>query len=59
MRHKDPILEELHAVRAKLLREADYDLEKLVDALRAGELASGVKTVSLPPRKITRAKKVS
>jgi len=59
MPNPDPILEEIRAVRERLAREADYDLEKLVEAARARQVASGVKTVSLPARRLTPPKKVS
>lgn len=59
MPKRDPILEEIRAVRERLAREADYDLEKLVEAARARQAARGVKTVSLPARRIPPAKKVS
>ena len=59
MTRKDPIIEEIHAVRATLAREADYDLERMLDAARARQAASGLQAVTLPPRKIETAKKAS
>jgi hypothetical protein len=59
MSRKDPIVEEIHAVRADLAREAEYDLEKLLEAARARQAASGLKAVRLPPREAALAKKAS
>jgi hypothetical protein len=59
MSHKDPIVEEIHAVRAALAREAEYDVEKLLDAARARQAAGGLKAVRLPPREAELAKKAS
>lgn len=46
----DPILEEIHAVREKLAKEAGYDIEKIVEAARQRQAESGRKAVTLPPR---------
>ena len=51
MLRKDPIIEEIHTVREALAREADYDLERILEAARARQQASGVKAVTLPSRK--------
>jgi hypothetical protein len=51
MPHKDPIIEEIHAVREAIAREADYDLEKMLEAARARQAAGGLQSVRLPPRK--------
>lgn len=59
MSRKDPIIEEIHAVREQLAREADYDLEKMFEAARARQKASGLQAVRLPPRKAEPAKKAS
>jgi hypothetical protein len=34
---KDPIVEEIHAVREKIEREFDYDLRRIMDYLREKE----------------------
>ena len=31
---KDPIIEEIHAIRDDLTRAADYDLERMLEAAR-------------------------
>ena len=59
MTRKDPIIEEILAVREALAREADYDLERLLEAARARQAASGLQSVTLPPRKAEPAKKAS
>jgi hypothetical protein len=59
MPRKDPIIEEIHAVREALAREADYDLDRILEAARARQAASGLQAVTLPPRKAEPAKKAS
>jgi hypothetical protein len=59
MSRKDPIIEEIHAIREKLAREANYDMEKLFAAARVRQVASGVDAVQLPPRQPLAAKKAS
>ena len=57
MSRKDPIIEEIHAVREQLAREADYDLEKMFEAARARQKASGLQAVRLPPREAEATKR--
>lgn len=59
MHRKDPIIEEIHAVREELARQADYDLDRMFEAARKRQAASGLKAVRLPPRKPQPAKKAS
>lgn len=59
MPRKDPIVEEIHAVREDIARAADYDLEKILKAARERQAVSGVQAVRLPPRKTERVKKAS
>ena len=54
----DPIIDEIHAIREAISRESDDDLEKIVEAARAREKASGRKVVTLPSRRIEPSKKV-
>ena len=56
---KDPIIEEIHAVREEIARAADYDLEKMLEAARQRQAAAGVQAVRLPSRKTDRVKKAS
>jgi hypothetical protein len=51
MPRKDPIIEEVHSVREDIARAADYNLEKMLEAARERQAASGVQAVRLPPRK--------
>jgi hypothetical protein len=55
----DPILEEIHAVREKLAKEAGYDIEKIAEAARKRQAVSGRKAVTLPPRPAATVKKAS
>jgi len=57
MHRKDPIIEEIHAVREELARQADYDLERMIEAARARQAASGWQVVRLSPKKAEPAKK--
>jgi hypothetical protein len=41
MSRKDPIIEEIHAVREEMARKADYDIEKILEAARARQVAGG------------------
>jgi len=59
MHRKDPILEEIYAVRERLAREAGYDMEKLFEAARLRQEASGVKTVDLSRQRRPAGKKAS
>ena len=56
---KDPIIEEIHAVREDIARKASYDLDKILDAARLRQAASGVQAVRLPPREPVSIKKAS
>ena len=59
MPRKDPIVEEVHAVREAIAREAGYDLDRIIEAARARQTASGRRVVRLPPKKTTSTKKAS
>ncbi|HEX9944138.1 MAG TPA: hypothetical protein VGG03_19165 [Thermoanaerobaculia bacterium] len=59
MPRKDPIIEEIHAIREEIAREVDYDLDRMLEAARARQAASGLQAVRLPPRKVEPAKKAS
>jgi hypothetical protein len=48
---KDPIIEEIHAVREEIARAAGYDIERILEAARARQAASGRKAVQFSPRK--------
>jgi hypothetical protein len=51
MSRKDPIIEKIQAVREEIAREAGYDIERILEAARARQAASGRKAVQLSPRK--------
>ena len=59
MRIRDPIVEEVRAVRDALSKEFDYDVEKLARAIQADEKAKGRPAVHLQPRRPTARKKAS
>ena len=53
----DPILEEIHAIRAAIAEESDYDAAKIAAEARKRQEASGRGGVTLPPRPVTNDKK--
>lgn len=50
MRRSDPIIDEVRAARDAIAKEADYDIDKLVEMLKIREAKSGREIVRLPPR---------
>lgn len=50
---KDPIVEEVRAVRDEIARESHYDLDAIFATLRKLEVESGRHHVTLAPRKIS------
>ncbi|MFQ5629774.1 MAG: hypothetical protein ACE5I1_13500 [bacterium] len=46
----DPIIEEIHQIRAEHAAQYDYDLATIVKNLQQQELQSDKKFVSFPPR---------
>ena len=57
MREKDPIIDEIRAIRDAIAREHDYDIAKIAEAMRERERTSGRKYVTLPPRKVVDTRK--
>jgi hypothetical protein len=53
----DPIIEEIRAIREALAEESGYDAEKIAQAARKRQAASGRKSVTLPPRPAPAVKK--
>jgi hypothetical protein len=47
---RDPIVEEIHAVREALSRASGDDLRAIAEAAKARQAKSGRKAVRLPPR---------
>ena len=46
----DPIIEEIHQIRAERAAQFNYDLTAIVKDLRKKELQSGKRFISRPPR---------
>lgn len=49
---KDPVVEEVRAIRDEYARRLNYDIEAICRDLRAQEPQSGHEVVSLPPKRI-------
>jgi hypothetical protein len=43
---KDPIVEEIHKIRAKMAKEVNYDVHQLIENMRKREKESNAKVVS-------------
>ena len=58
---KDPIVEELHAIRDELSKEAGDDLRQIVEAAKRRQQASAKDraVVTLPPKRIAPPRKAS
>jgi hypothetical protein len=54
---RDPIVEEVRAVRDAIAKEFDYDIERLGRALQERQAKSGRPLVRLPPKRIPPDKK--
>ena len=50
---KDPIVAEIHAIRAKMLRECGGDMHKLIVRIHRQTQKLGIKTICLPRPRIT------
>ena len=48
---KDPIVEEVHKVREKLAKEANYDVHQLIENMKRREKESNVKVISRAKKK--------
>ena len=51
---RDPIVDEVRAVRAKYEARFDHDIEAMARDLREKETAEGKPAVSFPPRRVSR-----
>ena len=49
---RDPIVDEVRAIRDAIAREHNYDLDSILRMLRASEAKSGREHVSPPPPKV-------
>ena len=56
MPNKDPIVEEVHAVREAMARESGHDLDRIIDAARARQAAESRRVVRLPPKTVPATK---
>jgi hypothetical protein len=56
---RDPIVDEVRAVRDTIAREYDYDVKKLADALREEQRKGGREVVRLLPRRLPTARRAS
>ena len=54
---RDPIVEEVRAVRDAIAKEFDYDIERLGHAMQERQAKSGRPVVRLPARRILTEKK--
>ena len=54
MASNDPIVDEIHQIRAKIMQEHDNDLHKLFEYLREQQEKSGREYVTRPPRRPTK-----
>jgi hypothetical protein len=50
---RDPIIEEIHAVREAFAKEHNYDLAAMVATLRRHQRESGREVVSFAPRRLS------
>ncbi len=57
MSARDPIVEEVRAIRDAIAKEFDYDIERLGRALQERQVKSGRPVVRLPPKRIPPEKK--
>jgi hypothetical protein len=51
---RDPIVEEVRAIREAFAKEHGYDVKAIVRALQREEAESGRRVVSLPPKRLPR-----
>jgi hypothetical protein len=49
---RDPIVEEVRAIREAFAKEHGYDIKAIVHALQREEAQSGRRVVSLPPKRV-------
>ncbi|HRI64867.1 MAG TPA: hypothetical protein PK156_11515 [Polyangium sp.] len=51
MSKKDPTVEEIHKVREAIAKQADYDLDRIVEAARSRQNASDHPVIRIIPKK--------
>jgi hypothetical protein len=47
--YEDPVVAEIHAIRAPMLAECDGDYERFMEQVRKRQMASGRKIIPAPP----------
>ena len=52
--HPDPVVDEVRAARDAIAKACDYDIDRIAEAVRAREEASGEPFVRRVPRKVLR-----
>jgi hypothetical protein len=52
---KDPIVDELHAIRRAFAREHDNDITEMIASLRKRSSDAGRETVKAPAKRVTKA----
>jgi hypothetical protein len=50
---RDPIVEEVRAIRDKFAKQYNYDIEALVQALQRASTDAGRQIVALPPKPVS------
>ena len=50
---RDPIVDDVRAIRDAIAREHNYDLDSIFRMLQTREMTSGRSHVTLPPRRLT------
>ena len=53
---KDPIVDEIHAIRDEIAKEYNYDLRAIVQAMRKASVDSGRHVVSRPAKPVSKSK---
>jgi hypothetical protein len=56
---KDPIVEQIHAIREAIAKASGNELERIAEAARARQAKSGRKVVRLPPKRVQSIEKAS
>ena len=54
---RDPIVEEVRAIRQAFAKEHGYDVKAIVDALQREEADSGRRVISLPPKRLSKKRR--
>lgn len=56
MESKDPIIDELHAVREAIAAACGNDMDKIAELMRARQTCEGREGVTLPPKPVVEKK---